>query len=428
MRTSRIIIILLLFTLVLVAFNWYVRKNLPDSYALQLSYNELYLDPEALRIKSAQSDENKLVIKLGGLTGNLSTNIPQPHFSDSSTIVFNTQDGGRLFWIKQDGSSDSTRFSITFTQKETYQSAGNKEKSKFEINSSSLIFSDAKLTDHKLWAFDFSYAREADRERIELTDYLRDSVGILNSDPSLIRLQKIFYHLLPFVQPNLGVPADSVSGKPPLELITLLKSHRVKVWCGNMSTLLGAMTTAAGLPTRLVTTEGYESFTYPVHTFNEVFLPEYRSWIYTDLTTGVAYLEAAGKPLNTVQLNRVLRSGINKINIKAITVRDTIQHIEIDSLPIVFKSYFAAPQRFYFYYPQYLREQNLHSFWNRIKRFVNPSYNFAYYSEDNHYASTGFWLRSLSGYLAILIIIIDIIALGPILWQWRRRRAGKEKN
>ncbi|HTE27833.1 transglutaminase-like domain-containing protein [Flavitalea sp.] len=407
-----------------------MRKKLPDSYALQLSYNELYLDAEALRIKDAQSDEDKLIIHLGGLTRNLATNIPQSHFSDSSTLVFNAKDSARLFWIKQDGFSDSAQLSITYSPTAIYLAAGNSEKSNFEINSSSLIFSDARLTSHKLWAFDFfhngNYTGKSEEPVMKLTDYLRDSIGIVHADPGLTRLQKIFSHLWPFVRANMGVPADSLNGKAPLELISLLKTGKVKVWCGNISSLLGAMTNAAGLSTRLVTTEGYESFAYPVHSFNEVFLPEYGTWIYTDLTNGVAYLETAGKPLNTVQLNRVLRSGIEKFKVEAITFRDSIQHTDIDSLPVLFKGYFAAPQRFRFYYPQYLREQNLHSIWNRVKRFVKPSYNYAYYSEDNHYASTSFWLRSLSGYLLILMIFVNGIAVSLILWRWKRRAQNKK--
>src|SRR5688500_6848454 len=135
MRTRYIIPLLLFFTLVLGAFNWYVRKKMPDSYALQLSYHQLYLDPESLRIKDAQSNEDKLTLQLAGLTRNLVTYIPQTRFSDSSTLVFKAQDSGRLFWIKQDGVSDSIFFSITYTPKDIYQLAGKNEKSEFEINS-----------------------------------------------------------------------------------------------------------------------------------------------------------------------------------------------------------------------------------------------------------------------------------------------------
>jgi hypothetical protein len=421
MGKIRINLILLLLTLVLVGLNWYARKKIPDSYALQLSYNELYLDPGTLRIKSAESNENNLIIQLGGVVHKLTTNVPGTSFSDSSTLVFDSRDTGRLFWLKQQGSIDSVQFSINFAPEQIYQSAGNAGKSNFEINSSSLVFSDAKLMDHQQWAYQFSSDRKSDKEDKQLSDYLRDTVGILDSDPGVTRLEKIFSHLLPITNPNLGVPADSVTGKEPLELISLLKSQRVKVWCGNLSNLLGAMTSAAGLPTRLVTTEGYGSFTYPVHSFNEIYLPEYRSWIYTDLTSGIAYLESAGKLLNTVGLNRILRAGVSGAQVHAATGRDNIQKTSIDSLPPYFKSYFGAPQRFRFYYPEYLQQQNLHSMWNRAKKIVMPAYNFAYYSEENHFASNGFWFRSLTGYLLILAIILNVLMVGSLLRPQRRR-------
>ncbi|MHA4843540.1 transglutaminase-like domain-containing protein [Flavitalea antarctica] len=419
MRTVRIQFILLLITLVLALLNWYARKQLPDSYALQLSYNELYLDPGSLRIKSAKSEENKLAIQLGGSVHKLSSNIPPKNFSDSNSLNFSSVDTGRVFWLHQYGSVDSFRFSINFAPEQLYRSFGNAAKGNFEINSSSLVFSDASLIDHAEWAYDFKNLKQEAQEDKDLQEYLKDSIGIRDSDPGLARLEKIFFHLLPVTSPNLGVPADSVNSKQPLELVGLLKRHRVKVWCGNLSTLLGAMTSAAGLPTRLVTTEGYHSFTYPVHSFNEVYLPEYRLWIYTDLTSGVVYLKTNDRLLNTVEINRMLRAGISGADVKAVTGRDSIDNTPIDSLPPYFTSYFAAPQRFRFYYPRYLREQNLHSPWIRIKRFLQPAYNFAYYSEENHYAANGFWFRSLTGYLLILAIIISVVYFGASILRRR---------
>jgi hypothetical protein len=188
------------------------------------------------------------------------------------------------------------------------------------------------------------------------------------------------------------------------------------------------LASAAGLSARLVTTEGYETFGYPAHSFNEVFLPEYRTWIYTDLTFGIVYLKAAGKPFNIVQTNRLLRLGIKQMDVEAMVVRDKTERTNIDKLPIRFKEYFAAPQRFRFYYPHYLNEQKQLSFFDRIRRFTKPSYNFAYYSEDNHYGSSGFLLRAISGYLAILSVVLTVIVTGLVLWKQERGTIAATKN
>ncbi|MCG2618183.1 transglutaminase-like domain-containing protein [Terrimonas sp. NA20] len=409
MRLNRVIVILLLSTLILTALNWYARKKLPDSYAVQLSYNELYLDQEVLHIKSAQSSEQNLVMELAGDTAGLSSNLSPSHFTDNSTLSFTPNDHEQLFWIKQKGRIDSIHFSVNFSGVSAYKAAGNSLGSNFELNSSSLVFSEARLSSHHDWAFDFAYIKPQKREMLV---YLADSVGIDADDQGLEILRKIYAHLMPVVQPNLGVPADSVSGKTPLELLGLLKARKVKVWCGNISTLLGAMTDAAGLSTRLISTEGYGSFSYPVHAFNEVYLPEYGSWAYTDPTNGIAFIGTADKPLNTIGLNRILRSGISTEHLNAVTFKDSIRSLSLDSFPAIFKSYFAAPQRFRFYYPRYLQEQSDLSVGSRIRKFLRPSYNFAFYSDDVHYGTGSFWLRAITGYLLIGAVFIGLFLLG----------------
>ncbi|MET0464296.1 MAG: hypothetical protein ABW007_14120 [Chitinophagaceae bacterium] len=411
MRVNRAILILLFLTLIFMALNWYARKKLPGSYAAQLSYNELYLDRDVLHIKKAQSNGEELVIQLAGDTKHLASNLSKSHFTDSSSLSFTAMDSGQVFWIKQQGRIDSIHFSINFSGANAYKAAGNSQANSFELNSSSLVFTEGKLINHYDWAFDFANNNTGQQKR-ELIVYLSDSIGIHPNDPGLEKLKKIYAHLMPIVQPNLGVPADSVSSKTPLELLDLLKARKVKVWCGNISMLLGAMTSAAGLSTRLISTEGYGSFSYPVHAFNEVYLSEYGAWIYTDLTNGVAFIETDDKPLNTIQLNRILRSGISTGNINAITVKDSLQSVSIDSLPAVFKTYFAAPQRFRFYYPGYLREQNDLSAGGRIKKFIRPTVNFAFYSEDGHYGAADFWFRAISGYLLAGAVFVGLFLLG----------------
>lgn len=422
MRAKRVILPLLIFTLLAAALNWYARKKLPDSYALQLSYNALYLDKDVLHIKKAEGNSEQLMIQLDGEITNISSNITKPHFTDSSTLVFKANDAGNQFWIKQGARIDSIHFSVDFTGTNSYKAAGNSITNNFELNSRDLVFSTTKLASHRDWAFGFTQ-QDQGQEQEEMLNYLRDSIGVANTEPGTEKLRKIFAHLMPIVQPNLGVPADSLAVKPPLELLRLLKTGKIKVWCGNLSILLGAMTNAAGLSTRLISTEGYGSFSYPVHSFNEVYLPEYGSWTYTDLTNGIAYIETIGKPLNTIQLNSILRSGINTVNVNAVSVRDSLRKISIDSLAPVFKNYFAAPQRFRFYYPQYLEEQDKFSPGSRIRKFIRPTYNYAFYSEDGEYGSVSFWIRAISGYLLIGAIFTGLFIFGMIMGG-----AGKAKK
>jgi hypothetical protein len=424
MRLNRVILILLLFTLVAAALNWYARKKLPDSYSTQLSYNELYLDREVLHIKRAQGDGKKLVLVLDGNINGLLSNLSPAHFTDSSTLIFTARDSAKLFWIKQNERIDTTYFSVNFAGTNAYKAAGNSLGSNFELNSSSLVLSERKLSGHQDWAFDFAYQNIGQQKR-SMIMYLSDSIGIHGDEPGVEKLKKIYAHLMPIIQPNLGVPADSVSNKTPLELLALLKARQVKVWCGNISMLLGAMTSAAGLSTRLISTEGHGSFSYPVHAFNEVYLPEYGTWTYSDLTNGVAFIETDHKPLNTIQLNRILQSGINTSNIEAVTVKDSLQLLSIDSFPPIFKTYFAAPQRFRFYYPQYLREQNDFFIGSRIKKFIRPTYNYAFYSEDGHHSNGGFWLRAISGYLLIGALFLGLFVLGIKLGSFRKAKRNE---
>lgn len=422
MRAKRVILPLIIVTLLAAALNWYARKKMPDSYARQLSYNALYLDKDVLHIKKAESNAEQLMIQLDGDISNISSNITRQHFADSSTLVFKANDAGNQFWIKQDGRIDTIRFSITFTGTNSYKAAGNNITDNFELNSQDLIFSNATLSSHRDWAFGFTQQNAA-QEKEAIRTYLRDSIGVADTDPGTEKLRKIFAHLMPIVQPNLGIPADSLAGKTPLELIRLLKTGNIKVWCGNLSMILGAMTNAAGLSTRLISTEGSGSFSYPVHAFNEVYLPEYGGWSYTDLTNGVAYIETRSKPLNTIQLNHILRSGINTDNVHAVTIRDSVRSISIDSLAPVFKSYLAAPQRFRFYYPQYLEEQHQSSPGSRIKKLIRPTFNYAFYSEDGEYGSGSFWLRAISGYL-LIGTLFSVFFVGGVLMGGGRRKAN----
>jgi len=417
---AAIIFVLIFCAVVLLSWNWYLRKKVPQSFAEQLSYNELYLDPQAIRIQSARTEEGKFLIQLAGDIQNMSTNIPPTNFQAKSTIALTPDDNGRQYWIKQDQNKDSIFFSINYTPDIVYKTAGSSQAGKFELRSSTLLFADTKLNGSKTWAFDFMPQPEAAGEKAKLERYLRDSMRILNTDAGVVKLEKIFSHLRPFVQPNLGVPHDSIGGKTPLEVLALLKQGRIHVWCGNLSSLAGAMTAAAGLPSRLITTEGYETFTYPVHSFNEVFLPEYRSWVYCDLTNDIAYIKVAGKPLNTLQLHRLIRSGIEGTNLKAFRGNDTAQTVDTADFSDGFKSYLTAPQQFRYYYPRYLDQQNLHSVMTRIQRLFRPRHNYAYYSDNNHYFSIAFWLVVITQYMAISLLIISAFLIYRKLSQRKR--------
>ncbi len=420
MITLRFVITLSLSLLASLALHWFVRKELPESYAHQLSYNEIYLDSTNLRISNVKNNDTTLFIELRGLLEGMTTNLPSDYFVNASTLRFTGHDSGERYWIRQKSRIDSVNISVNYTSGKKYLEAGNSSRGNFEINTSSLPFSEADLVSHHSWAFDFGYSREPETEQVWLREYLQDTIKIHPDDATPVKLQKIYAHLWPLVQPALGVPADSLTGQPASRIILLLKSGDIKVWCGNLSSLLGALTHAAGIDTRLVTTEGYQSFSFPVHSFNEVYFPEFGVWVYTDLTHGIPYLMGNNGPINTVQLNRLFRSALGQADIEKLISVNADGPDSTVRVPETFKSYFAPPQRFRYYHPEYLGGQNDRGLLKKIKSILRPTYNFSYYSDDIHHVPWPYWLRFITGYLAILLAI-SLFAAVMIKW-WKVRR------
>lgn len=413
-KTKSLAIILILFTLLTGFGNWYMRRVVNDSYYVQLSYNQLYTDPSSVRLKNAEQEGDKLIIELAGTTTGMSSNLDKNNISNNGSFTFSSADTGRIFWIKPANQPDSIRFSIDYSSETSRRLASRIGGNTYEIRSSSLNYADSKLYDTKTWSYDFSRGQDTDN-LVEIKKYIKDSIGINGTETSLEKIQKIFAHVMPFVRMNLGIPADSVSGMSPINLLSCMKTKKVKVWCEDLTRVLGFLATQAGLPSRIVTTEGYDKFSFAVHSFNEIFLPEKNRWIYSDLTNGIAYVSNNKDQLNIIDIHRLARLHTRDTSLKALYYDSSLHETGFDKIAAIADKWFNSPHRFRFYFSKYLEQAERKDKINRVRKIFDPHLNYAFYNEDNHYSSSSFFLRKISTYLLLVIVLVDIFFLLTIL-------------
>lgn len=265
------------------------------------------------------------------------------------------------------------------------------------------LYEQVKEKDRSVWAFayDNNYS-PSEKEKIK--KLLSDSMHLLASDPSYVKIEKIIAWLYPFVPANYDEPGDSVYSIPVSKLIECMQASSIKVFCTNHTEILGLLATEAGMQVRSVTNEGAIGPPTGLHSFNEVFIPEAQRWAYTDLTHGIAYIKKNDIPLNIVDVNQLLNSKVYDSNITLKIYDKGLQKKNFDAIPNTAVGYFSGARQFRYYHAAYLQNQQPASFMNRAKIFFSSHPQYSFYGKPAQSPAPAFLLRLISSYILLVCV------------------------
>jgi hypothetical protein len=153
------------------------------------------------------------------------------------------------------------------------------------------------------WVDDYTYAGE--KNLVDAQRILKDDMGILRSEPTFAKMEK----LLPFLRKKLqgtgGVPKDDERWMDPFTLYTELVAGTAKGWCTQNAQVFVFWANQAGIPTRFVFGARTENNTivYTGHSFAECFIKEQSRWAFVDLQASQIYItDKQGEVLNSAEL------------------------------------------------------------------------------------------------------------------------------
>jgi hypothetical protein len=153
------------------------------------------------------------------------------------------------------------------------------------------------------WVDDYSYVGPKNLEDAQRV--LKDDIGILHTDSTLVKIAKI----VPFLKKKLaragGVPLDDERWMDPWMLYTGMVAGTAKGWCTQNAQVFVFWANRAGIATRFVFTARTQDNTivYTGHSIAECYVPEQNRWAFVDLQAGQMFVtDKQGLVLNTAEL------------------------------------------------------------------------------------------------------------------------------
>jgi transglutaminase-like putative cysteine protease len=160
------------------------------------------------------------------------------------------------------------------------------------------------------WTDDYRYVGKA--ELAEADRIVHEDAGIHETDPTLLKMEKLTRYLRSKLRYAGGVPKDDERWEDAWVLYNELVKGTGKGWCTQHAQSWVFWANRAGIPTRFVFNARTQDNTiaYSGHSFGESYIREQGRWAYTDLTQGQCYItDREGKVLNTAELMQLNQHG-----------------------------------------------------------------------------------------------------------------------
>jgi hypothetical protein len=218
------------------------------------------------------------------------------------------------------GASAAPKISVTFGYypSEYYKKGGRTQPDNYWIVSASIPM--GKFPQHPLsfWSDTYDYIDEADRE--EARRILKDEIGLLETDGTPARIEKIACWLITKWKDCAGTPSDAIEKeRSPLRILRMVLNGEGKIWCAQHALIYHFFANMAGLPTRLISLAGrVDNVITTGHAFTETFIPELGIWVKVDPSLNkLLMLNSAGRPLGSADVFNAIVGG----NISGLTAR-----------------------------------------------------------------------------------------------------------
>lgn len=153
------------------------------------------------------------------------------------------------------------------------------------------------------WVDDYKYV--GDSGLAEVNRILHDEVGILDTDPTITRMEKLFPYLRRKLKGSGGVPKDDERWMDPYQLTLEMAAGTGKGWCTQNAQVYVFWANRAGIATRFVfgARTQDDRIVYTGHSWAESYVREQHRWAFVDLSQGELYVTNRDSlVLNTAEL------------------------------------------------------------------------------------------------------------------------------
>ena len=171
----------------------------------------------------------------------------------------------------------------------------------------------------KKWSYkDTLYLKEEISKAIEFSN---DSIGLTEGESSEQKMHKIASFLIQRFYKQLGSPSDDFRQRSPwAQFVSLRADTTLDLYCTHFSAMYAFFARVNGLSIREIECKGMND----LHIFNEVYLPEKKKWVYSDLTHGIIALKKGDMYVSTVEMyNQIHQSELDTFEI--VSVRDILE-------------------------------------------------------------------------------------------------------
>ncbi|SEO35732.1 hypothetical protein SAMN05660816_02709 [Niastella yeongjuensis] len=417
----------MLLFLLAAALNWFARKEMDYSFADQPGYNQLYEIREQTRITHLADNKNgSITITFAGKAIQKQNDF-RVYYKDSllttskaETCTFQPLPDTREYHIKINDAAGDVTVSLNNTPDSVYRLVGNTTAVNFEMTGSNVPIEPNSLYSLADWAMNFD--DQSDRDKKEVDDYLRDSIQLTANETTTERILKIADFILQRVKGMDGTPADSVAQLSPVNKLKCVQAGRSKIWCGMYTKILCAFANKAGVPVRFIECgDTRAGMSGGEHVFSEVYLKEYNSWAYVDLTAKTVFVKKGMQYLNTIDVQRLLRYPLNDPDLTADYFNgDSIVQTPYNQVASTARTYFHRNNIFRFYFSDFLKVQNPKNLFERgIKLFYSKPY-YAVYGDNTGIGRSQLMVRIISTYIMFFFLGLSIF----FGFKWLRQKTA----
>jgi hypothetical protein len=423
-KIKKLLKALRIFTALLLIFfvlNYWSRKFLPFAYADVADYSLLYTTNNSLYIKKLGIVNDSLDILFNGLPQGSTVSWHYSRKEDGTDTGTFAVTGNRLRFKPPASKPQVLQVNGGGKLNISYNPGGSLE---YEVTSADIPVEPAAVRNIYDWP-PVDWKKDNRMEQSSVSRFVIDSAGVTNSDNTEQKILKIGRLVLAGMPPDSGKPSDSISALHPFDQYKAAKAGKANLWCGNYAAIFSCFAAAVDIPTRTVFTgTSKENLGLGNHVFCEAYLKEEDRWVYVDLTSNTILVQQAGKSMNVVDLQRLLRYPWTTQHLTAYSViNDSLQNVFFDSVSGNARYYFTPNTFFTFFYKDYFSKYSGAGLVQRIKNLFITRPMYAVYSDNLPGRNYHFLARVIANYLLAIAALLWFIVFSTWLAGKIRKRS-----
>jgi hypothetical protein len=418
-------ILFLVLSILIFVLNFIARKKMDYSYADTLSYYQLYVVKEQLRISEVTENKDHSVTFAFSGKGVRKENVFKVYegekllaSSSSQKLTLNPLPGSKKYFIKLNDITDNIAVELTYTPDSVFKNIGNSLSGGCELTNVSIPVVQGPLYGIDDWAW---HPEKYEDEENEGLRYIKDSMNITQADPAMMRVVKIAQFVLQRTNGMDGTPVDSATRISPIKQLKCAQAGKSKIWCGIYTNIFSYFACKAGVPARIIQCGNSRlNISSGVHVFNEVYIEEYGQWLYVDLLAKTVFVKKGEQYLNVADIHRLLKYNINDSDLVAGYFNgDSIVKKPFNQVASTARYYFNPNNTFSFYFGDCLNIQGPKNLFERGKKAFYTEPYYALYGDNIVSGKSQFIFRIVTTYA--LLLMLGLCSLFGFLHFKRKR-------